>query len=295
MAKKFSGTQDEKVRRESAVRAAAIAAARGVPLSEDVLLNILAKTNEPGLSDADRISRATSMAEQYVAAPKPVNLLSATPAQLAALGKQEGIEGGFIHGVWVPGASATSRGGNQFAELKETGARSGVSATVIAEYTKQYAGMGFTPDAINTFAAVGLGAHDYRELEGRGLKAHEIVAAAHDTKTMGMTGKDDVEHAHYTDTGVKDHLKRAHRAQTHRDGDTARREVDNAVRGNEAITDQKKRAHGDALIHDFKVQHGMEADTANSKPRAISNPSDVDAARKLFEQLKAQRAKAPTP
>jgi hypothetical protein len=292
MPKKVSGTQDEQVRHESAVRAAAIAAARGVPLSEDVLLNILAKTSDPGLSIADRISRATSMAEQYVAAPKPVNLLSATPAQLAALGQQDGIEGRFINGVWVPGASATSRGGNQFADLKETGARSGVAPSIIADYAKQYAGMGITPDAINTFAAVRLGAGDFRELEGRGLNAREIVAAARDTKSMGMTGKDDVEHAHYTDTGVKDHLKRAHRAQTHGDRDTARREVGRASDKNEAVSDQNKRKHGDALIHDFKVQHGMESGNSISKSRDVPDPQSIKAA---FEKLKAQKAPSPKP
>lgn len=55
-------THPEKTRIENTVRVAAIAVAKGFPLTEATLTDIVAKTSDPGLSIADRIARATSMA-----------------------------------------------------------------------------------------------------------------------------------------------------------------------------------------------------------------------------------------
>lgn len=84
MPDQISTERPDKAHIENAVRTAALAAAKGVPMSEAYLSSIVAATSDPSLSIADRIQRATSMAEQYVTAPKPLNVSSATPQELAA-------------------------------------------------------------------------------------------------------------------------------------------------------------------------------------------------------------------
>ncbi|MHB8268606.1 hypothetical protein [Bradyrhizobium sp.] len=98
-------------------------------------------------------------------------LRAGTPAQLAALS----------------GRSS----GERFIEIREAGIRSGVPASVVDDYAKQYSGMGFGRSAIGTFAAVGLAAGDFKALAqewGRG----EAVKGAETAKTFGFKGKDAV-------------------------------------------------------------------------------------------------------
>jgi len=293
MAKDSFGPTDDKAKIEAAIRAAASAAARGVPLGEAVYQYILAKSNEPGLSVADRISRAVSLAENYAASEKPLNQISATPNEIKA---QEASEKFAAR----RGAFPLGRGGNQFTDLKEAGVRSGVSSYVIADYTKQYSGMGFAPDTISTFAAVMLSSKDFRDLEGRGLKTYEIIAAARDTKAMGLTGKDDVEHAAHADAGVKDHLKRAHRAHTRGDDGTTRSEIDKADRANATVRDKDKQHHGEGLIDDFRKQHGIEPNAKATvdkivKPQDTPDVSADAAAKTMFEKLKAKQVQLHKP
>jgi hypothetical protein len=84
MAKISARTEQDKVQAENAVRAAAVAAARGAPLSKAILSKIVAETSDPSLSMADRVQRAAVMAEQYVTSPKAINMISATPQEIAA-------------------------------------------------------------------------------------------------------------------------------------------------------------------------------------------------------------------
>lgn len=82
MAKDISGPPDDKAKVESGVRAAAIAAARGVPLGEYVLSKIVAEASDPSLNEAERASRAASLGEHYAASEKPLNHLAATQGEI---------------------------------------------------------------------------------------------------------------------------------------------------------------------------------------------------------------------
>jgi hypothetical protein len=206
----------------------------------------LAKLLDPAQRDAARREQA-----------EKANITSAQAAVWAG--------GHWLNGQWIA-AGASSRGGDggltggnggRYAGMKDIGIASGVSPAVMSDYTRQYRGMGFGKDIISTFAEVRLNKHDFHELEQRGLKRHEIAAAARDTKAMGLRGKDDVEHAHYMVPPVKDHLKRAHKAHEHGDTDTEKHEVEGAERANAKVTDPKKKKHGDEGIKSYRKLHGL--------------------------------------
>jgi hypothetical protein len=232
MAKDSFGTQDDKARVENSVRAAAIAAARGVHLSESVLDNIVAETNGPGLSIADRISRASSMAEQYVAAPKPVNYLSATPAELAALGKQEGVKGRFlIDGVtgYVDrdGRNVDSKERRSSAEYDKLASGTVDRATLSALLNE-----GFTKQQINdaAFTAQALGWKDRQSVKNLAYAGKEFSTLAEqheqarkdgDTAKMAATMQKMREERDHADgkqkagmTGIIDKIEKLHAAKT---------------------------------------------------------------------------------
>jgi hypothetical protein len=82
MAKTSTGTEEDRVQAENAVRAAAKSAARGAELGEAFLSKVVAETSDSSLSIADRVLRAATMAEQYVTSPKAINTISATPQEM---------------------------------------------------------------------------------------------------------------------------------------------------------------------------------------------------------------------
>lgn len=230
---------------------------------------------------------------------KPLNASAATPAELAAHRASMGLAGQFagagMRGMRASDAGASgASGGDRYADLREAGARSGVSAALIADYTRQYHGMGFGKDSIATFAAVQLGAHEFRELQQRGLKSGEIVRAARDLKDMGMTGKDNVEHAHHADPTVKGHLKRANKACAKGDKAGCEAEVEKAEQANEGVQDGNRKRHGSGLIEGYRQQKGLAPSNAVSRPQSAPDPKADAGAKKIFEELKAKKA-APKP
>src|SRR5262249_17849929 len=79
--------------------------------------------------------------------------LNPTSAEGAKLGLQ------FINGVWVArgdGGGGIGNNSGKYAAMKDIGVASGVSASTIENYTRQYSGMGFGQESINTFAAIHL-------------------------------------------------------------------------------------------------------------------------------------------
>lgn len=181
MAKKLFGTEEDKTRVENAVRAAALAAARGAPLSEALLSKIVAETSDPSLSTADRKLRASMMAEQYVTSPKALNIISATPQEIAAQTAAIGSFGSRINGTpshLADGSGrASSKGGYQaLGNSDPRGLQSVTSAT--------FAG--------TSFAGAGLdfGMVSYLRSQDRTFTAQNVLNAANDTKALGFSPKD---------------------------------------------------------------------------------------------------------
>lgn len=86
--------------------------------------------------------------------------VSAGPLSAAALAAL-----GFT-GTGVAAARARAAGGtdaDRYGDVRAAGTE--LSTAVVAEYTRQYSGMGFDQGTVNTFAAVQLGIGDFRLLE----------------------------------------------------------------------------------------------------------------------------------
>jgi hypothetical protein len=281
------------------------AALRAAPAGSNVSLGAVVAATLARLTDTDlasiargdttAMSRAQSFAEEQVKTAQNQNTQMAANIHGAGAAGHDGAGGGrWINGQWVPGASRGDSGlaGNnsgRFAGMKEAGVSSGVSPTLIADYTRQYRGMGFGKDMISTFAAVHLDSQDFRELEQRGLKRHEIAAAARDTKGMGLLGKDDVEHAHYMARPVKDHLKRANSAHKRGDSAAENREVEGAERDNQRVTDPNRRKHGEEGIRSYRKIHGL---MENNTPTGAPNPATEAGRKAAFQKSEQGRKKA---
>jgi hypothetical protein len=181
MAKILTGTEEDKVQAENAVRAAAVAAARGAPLSEAFLSKILAETSDPSLSIADRVQRAESMVEQYVTSPKALNEISATPQEIAAqAAAMKFASSRFAGPPAQPGDNSgrgSSKGGYQ--ALVNSDPR-GLQAVTSANF------------AGTSFAAAGLdfGMVSYLRSQDRSFTAQNVLNAANDTKALGFGPKD---------------------------------------------------------------------------------------------------------
>lgn len=169
------------MRVENSVRAAAIAAARGVPLSEAFLSKVVAETSGPSLSDADRVQRAATMAEQYVTSPKAINSISATPQEIAAQAAAMNFASSRIAGsasqIADSSGRTSSKGGYQ--ALGNSDPR-GLQAVTSASF------------AGSSFAAAGLdfGAVSYLRSQDRTFTAQNVLNAANDTKALGFSPKD---------------------------------------------------------------------------------------------------------
>jgi hypothetical protein len=182
MSAPISNDSADKAHIENAVRTAAIAAAKGVPLSEHYLSKIVAETSDPSLTVADRVQRAATMAEQYVTAPKALNTLSASPQELAA----QTTAAWQFAGSRLPGGasprfadSASGQGKGGYGVLAGSDARALQSIT-----PDKFAG--------SPFEAAGL---DFRTLsylraQDRTFTAQNVLNAANDATRLGFSSKD---------------------------------------------------------------------------------------------------------
>jgi hypothetical protein len=123
----MSMNDNEKARIENMVRTTAIVAAKGAPLDDAFLSKLAAEASDPKLSDADRLAMAKSQAEQHVGVARPLNLLSATPRELAAREMAGSfLPGRFVNGQVLPRTGEGDAGGrsgssgNRFAEIDKT-------------------------------------------------------------------------------------------------------------------------------------------------------------------------------
>jgi hypothetical protein len=181
MTKISAGTEENKVRAENAVRAAAIAAARGAPLSKAFLAKIVAETSDPSLSMADRVQRAATMAEQYVTSPKAINTISATPQEIAAQTAAMNFASSRIPGSTSQRGdnSGRSSGKGGYQALSNSDPR-GLHAVTSASF------------AGSPFAAAGLdfGMVSYLRSQDRTFTAQNVLNAANDTRALGFSPKD---------------------------------------------------------------------------------------------------------
>ena len=264
MAKDSDGTKDDKVRVENSVRAAAVAAARGVPLSENFLDYIVAQTNGPGLSIADRIARAGSMAEQYVAAPKPVNYLSATPAQLAAQMKQEGIKGRIL----VDGVTGYADRDGRSADAKER--RSS------AEYDKLASG------AVDRATMTAL--------LGDGYTKQQINDAAATAQRLGWQDRQSVKNLTYA--GKEFSTLAEQYEQARKDGDKARMAtVMDQMREQRDHAKGKKKQGMTGVIDKFETLQGIAPtkQVQSAQERAKANPQAQTDQKAIFDALAKKR------
>jgi hypothetical protein len=180
MAKISAGTKEDMVKAENAVRAAAIAAARGVPLSKAILSKIVAETSDPALSMADRVQRAATMAEQYVTSPKAINTISATPQEIAAqTAAMNFVSSRFAGSSSRLSGNAERASGKAYQALGNSDPR-GLQAVTSANFAS-------TP-----LAAAGLdfGVVSYLRSQDRTFTAQNVLNAANDAKALGFSPKD---------------------------------------------------------------------------------------------------------
>ena len=174
-------SKDDIARTEASVRTAAIAAARGVPLGEAILEKIVAETNQPGLSVADRVSRAAVMAEQYAASPKPLNAISASPQEVAA----QTAALAFVPSRFN-GAIAQPVG------LGERGSGKGSYQALGSSDLRNLQTITSASFGSSAFASAGLdfGTLAYLRNQDRSFTAQNVLNAANDAKALGFGPRD---------------------------------------------------------------------------------------------------------
>jgi hypothetical protein len=181
MAKILTVTEEDKVRAEASGRAAAIAAAKGAPLSEAFLSKVVAETSDPSLSVADRVLRAATMAEQYVTSPKAINTISATPQEIAAQTAAMNFASSRVAGsaAQLADNSVRSSGKGGYQALGNSDPR-GLQAVTSASF------------AGSSFAAAGLdfGIVSYLCSQDRTFTTQNVLNAANDAKVLGFSPKD---------------------------------------------------------------------------------------------------------
>jgi hypothetical protein len=178
MPDQISDDRADKALIENAVRTAALAAAKGVPMSEAYLASIVAATSDPSLSVADRIQRATSMAEQYVTAPKPLNVSSATPQELAAQA-QAAMQFAGSSRLPIGHSRSADAGKSGYAGLSATDPRALQGITVDKFKGSQIEGAGLD-----------FGTLSYLRGQDRTFTSQNILNAANDAKALGFSPKD---------------------------------------------------------------------------------------------------------
>jgi hypothetical protein len=204
--------------------------------------------------------------------------------------KAGGPEAGqWIGGKWYSaealrnGEGRTARDtSNRFAELTASGVRSGVPASVIADYTRQYSGMGVNPAAVATFAAAGLDRGTYDGLRREGFNRQQIVRGAQDTKLLGGHGREDNEITTRASTEAREAVKAhkaaqealknaktdAERAKAQAELDAAAKRVESHRKKIDALPDADPRKQNDKKFFDRyhnkqgHYQHELRAGTA---------------------------------
>jgi hypothetical protein len=180
MPKTTSEKEADKVTAENAVRAAAIAAARGAPLSEAFLSKIVAETSDPSLSMADRMLRASSMAEQYVTSPKALNTISATPQEIAAQTAAMGFASSRLTGTapqFLDSGRGSGKGNYQTLANSEPRALQALTASNFAGSPFGAAGLDFETVS-------------YLRSQDRTFTAQNVLSAANDARALGFGVKD---------------------------------------------------------------------------------------------------------
>jgi hypothetical protein len=234
------GTQHDAVRIEASVRSAALAAAKGIPLGEAFLARIVAETSQPGLSIAERVSRASSMAQEFIAAPKPLNVHSATPHELSAQALATALPGarlGATTGMRAQQGSGNTKRDYQSLAGSDPNALQGVTGT----------SFGGTP-----FAAAGMnyGTFNYLRSQDRSFTSQNIMNATGDAKALGFGANDRgamLDHTiidrydpkarqtneslrkYQTDIEGDDELSSLHDQRKHAKTPDARRKIDEAI------------------------------------------------------------------
>ncbi|MEJ0076807.1 MAG: hypothetical protein WDO17_15425 [Alphaproteobacteria bacterium] len=177
----------EKARIENVVRTAAMMAAKGVPLDEAFLGKLATEASDPRLSDAQRMAMATAETEQHVGIGRPVNLLSATPRELAAQAAAGNIQiGRFVNGQLVAGVADSDQGGrsgssgNRFGEISKAAIEARDIALshgmAWAADNRELLKMG--PAAMQALADVHLRQDSYQRFKDAGLSNKTIVSGA---------------------------------------------------------------------------------------------------------------------
>ena len=191
MSNRISDESADKAQIENAVRTAAIAAAKGVPLSESYLSKIVADTSDPTLSIADRVQRAATMAEQYVTAPKALNTLSASPQEIAA----QTTAAWQFAGARLPG-SASAR----FADSASGQGKGGGYGVLAGSDARALQSITLGKFAGSPFEAAGLdfGTLSYLRSQDRTFTARNVLNAANDATRLGFSPKDRAAMADHT-------------------------------------------------------------------------------------------------
>jgi hypothetical protein len=147
-------------------------------LSESYLSSIVAATSDPTLSIADRIQRAASMAEQYVMAPRPLNVLSATPREIAAQSTAA------MHFASLRAAATVARQDSSAAKTGYAGLAANDPRLLQAITSDKFKG--------SVFEGVGLeyGTFSYLRNQDRSFTSQNIVNAANDAKALGFSPRD---------------------------------------------------------------------------------------------------------
>jgi hypothetical protein len=241
MAKILTGTVEDKAREENAVRAAAIAAARGAPLSEAFLSKIVAETSDTSLSMADRVQRAATMAEQYVTSPKALNTISATPQEIAAQTAAMGFASSRLAGAV-----------SQFAESGKGSGKGSYQALSNSEpRTLQAITAGNFAGSLFAGAGLDFGTVSYLRSQDRTFTAQNVLNAANDTRALGFGPKDRA--------AMLDHT-------------TIDRYDPKARTTNKALQDYQERIEGDdelCELHD-KAKHAKTPEERNALKEQIA-------------------------
>jgi hypothetical protein len=181
--------------------------------------------------------------------------------------------------------------GSRFAEMKETGVRSGVAAGMIDDYAKQYAGSGLDKNAVGTLASVALGVGDFRALEklwGRDA----VLRGAETAGEFGFKGRDAVGDVTGISNGERDLWKDYHKAKTPEE----RKAIEARIN---ALPPRKGEDQDKAEKRRKKIQKRF--DDLNAKTptmRTATEQASVSTAEKaeqvaIFEAMKRKRSAQP--
>jgi hypothetical protein len=195
------------------------------------------------------------------------------------------------------GGIGTSSG--RFAEMKEAGVRSGVSASLIDDYTKQYNGMGFSNSVIGTFASVQLGARDFMALEKQWGR-NEALKGAETAKMFGFKGKDGVGDVTGISNEEREFWSKYKGAKTQAEQDALWKER-KALPHRKGENDQGAEDRMKKIQKRFNEEIAKPSSKAafvgaeDRKKRDADKPSELSAAKDILEQLRKKRQAVQVP